>query len=131
MTKEKITKILNQVFVAAAILLVVGFIVSSINSNDKKVNFMEKYDAKADSLFRMQTEYKKLLQESNQRIKQDKDTLIIIEKTQKEFHEKSISYTIGLRADSTIWPELHSAINKWDSLYKLTITSNLGRGIGL
>ena len=82
---------------------------------------MEKYDAKADSLFRMQTEYKKLLQESNLKIQAlSEERQTIIEKQPQIYNRYVTKYITNLNpADSSAFNAVYEqSVHEFDSLWQ-------------
>jgi hypothetical protein len=121
MNKEKTTKWINSAFWSLLVIMIVAFVISSVRTDNIKVDFMEKYDQKADSLLKMQEEYRELIQESNQRIEElSEQRQTIIEKQPQIFNRYVTKYiTITPDSDPSTFNAIYErSVHEFDSLWQ-------------
>jgi hypothetical protein len=121
MSNEKTTKWISSVFWSLIVILIVAFVISSIRTDNIKVDFMEKYDQKADSLLKMQEQYRELIQESNLRIQElSEQRQTIIEKQPQIFNRYVTKYiTNNSPADTSTFNQVYErSVHEFDSLWQ-------------
>jgi hypothetical protein len=121
MDKEETTKWINSAFWSLLVIMIVAFVISSVRTDNIKVDFMEKYDQKADSLLKMQEKYRELIQESNQRIEElSEQRQTIIEKQPQIFNRYVTKYiTNNSPADTSTFNQVYErSVHEFDSLWQ-------------
>jgi hypothetical protein len=121
MNKEKTTKWINSAFWSLLVIMIVAFVISSVRTDNIKVDFMEKYDQKADSLLKMQEKYRELIQESNLKIEElSQQRQTIIEKQPQIFNRYVTKYiTNNSPADTSTFNQVYErSVHEFDSLWQ-------------
>jgi hypothetical protein len=121
MNKEKTTKWINSAFWSLLVIMIVAFVISSVRTDNIKVDFMEKYDQKADSLLKMQEKYRELIQESNLKIQElSEQRQTIIEKQPQIFNRYVTKYiTNNSPADTSTFNQVYErSVHEFDSLWQ-------------
>lgn len=118
--QKKVFSIVNKIMPTIMIVAVLVWLINMMRTDNQKVDFMQKYNQKADSLFQMQKHYEELLSESNLKIQSLTDQRTIIEKEKPKIYNNYVTkyITNSPDRDSSAFNQVYEqSVAKFDSLW--------------